>query len=358
MGAVQKFIRRRWKLLLNILTIIALGVLVYAIRGQLVDTYRNLNNVNAWFLLLLLPVQVANYDAQARMYQGLFAIVGNKLSYGKLYLASLELNFVNHVFPSGGVSGISYFGARMRSAEITGGKATLVQLMKLMLLILSFEILLIAGVFFLAIENKANNFVLLATSSITTLLIVGTFAFVLIIGSKRRINATFSYLTKGINRFIHYLRPGTPEVINTERARRAFEELHNNYKIIESRWRELKAPFLWALICNVTEVLAVYVVYLSFGESVNIGAVILAYGVANFAGLVSILPGGVGIYEALMTGVLVAAGVPAGLSLSVTVMYRVLNTLIQVPPGAVLYYHAIHKAPALESKAREGGLDG
>jgi uncharacterized protein (TIRG00374 family) len=78
-------------------------------------------------------------------------------------------------------------------------------------------------------------------------------------------------------------------------------------------------------------------VFLAFGETVNIGAVILAYGVANFAGLVSVLPGGVGIYEFLMTAVLATAGVPARVSIPVIVMYRVINTLIQLPPGYYLY---------------------
>jgi uncharacterized protein (TIRG00374 family) len=339
---IQPFLKRRWKLLLNIITILALAVLVFAIRDQLTETLENLSHVNAWLVLLLIPIQAINYHGQTKLYQDLFAVVGNKLPYGMLYRASLELNFVNHVFPSGGVSGISYFGLRMRSAEITGGKATLVQLIKLMLLLLSFEFLLIAGLLFLAIGNQANDFVMLVTSSLTTLMVIATLAFVAIIGSRRRINATFTFFTRVINKIIHYFQPSSPETINIARVEHVFEELHSNYKTIESRWRELKGAFFWAFLCNLTEVLSIYAVYLAFGNTVNIGAIILAYAVANFAGLVSILPGGIGIYEALMTAVLVAAGVPAGLSLSVTVMYRVLNTLIQVPPGGFLYYRALH----------------
>jgi uncharacterized protein (TIRG00374 family) len=90
-------------------------------------------------------------------------------------------------------------------------------------------------------------------------------------------------------------------------------------------------------------VAAVYVVYIAFGKLVNIGAVILAYGVANFAGLVSVLPGGVGVYEALMTAVLASTGIPAGVSLPATVMYRVLNTLIQIPPGYIFYQKTLRK---------------
>lgn len=343
------FLKRRWKLILNIVTVIALIVLVIAIRDQLVETFKNLAEVNAWALLLLLPIQAVNYHAQTKTYMGIFAVLGNQLKYKFLYKASLELNFVNHVFPSGGVSGISYFGVRMRSAEVTGSKAALVQLIKLGLLFLSFEVLLVVGLLLLSIEGKANDFVVMLTTAITTLLLVATFAFVMIIGSKHRIDATFTFLTKVINKILHFFLPKSPETINIQRAKDAVEDLHTNYKTIESKWQELKWPFVWAMLANLTEVLSIYVVYLAFGEWVNLGAIILAYAVANFAGLVSVMPGGVGIYEALMTGVLVAAGVPAALSLPVTVMYRVLNTLIQVPPGWYLYHQALRSGSATET---------
>ena len=345
----HSFIKRRWKLILNVLTALALLGLIFAIRDQLVDTLRNLEKVNAWLLLLLIPIQLLNYHGQTKLYQGLFAVVGNKLKYKFLFKASLELNFINHVFPSGGVSGISYFGVRLRNDEITGGKATLIQIMKLMLLIVSFELLLIAGLLFLAIGNKANDFTIMVTSTITTLMVIGTLAFVMVIGSKRRISATFTFITKVLNRILHFFRPKNPETISIARVESAFEELHGNYKTIESKWRELKMPFLWALVANVTEVASIYIVYIAFGEWVNVGAVILAYAVANFAGLVSVMPGGVGIYEALMTGVLVAAGIPAAISLPVTVMYRVLNTIIQLPPGYILYHRALRSGDKPEA---------
>lgn len=346
------FIKRRWKLLVNILTVIALVVLVYAVRHQLFDTFQNLKKVHLWALLLLIPIEWLNYDAQARLYKHLFAVLGNRLSYKFLFKTSLELNFVNSVFPSGGVSGISYFGVRMRSRDITGGKATVVQMMKLMLLFLSFEILLIFGLLFMAIGGRVNSVVILVASSLSTLMVVGTIAFVMIIGHEKRINATFTALTKCANWVIHLVRPKHPETINIAKARAAIEELHGNYKVIESHYKELKWPFFWALVANVVEVAAVYVVYVAFGNWVNVGSVILAYSIANFAGLVSVLPGGVGIYEALMTGVLAVAGVPAALSIPVTVMYRILNMLIQLPPGYYYYHKTLHAQPAAEEAVK------
>ncbi len=348
--STSSFVIRRWKLILNILTILALVGLVYAIRHQLADTLGNFHKVNGWVLLLILPIELLNYHAQVRLYQKLFAIVGNKIPYKFMFKTSLELNFVNHVFPSGGVSGISYFGLRMRDGEkITAAKATLVQVMKLAMLFLSFEVMVIAGVFFLAVVGKASNLMMLLAGSLTTLLVIGTITFTYIIGSKQRIDSFFTNATKFVNRLIHVVRPSSPEAINIARARQVFDDLHKNYVMFQTKWRQLRVPFLYALLANITEVMVLYVVYIAFNEWVNVGAVILAYAVANFAGLVSVLPGGVGIYEALMTTVLVAGGVPAALSIPVTVMYRVINTLIQIPPGYYFYHRTLQgnngKAP-------------
>ena len=97
------------------------------------------------------------------------------------------------------------------------------------------------------------------------------------------------------------------------------------------------------MAANITEIAALYVVYIAFGDYVNIGAVILAYAVANFAGLISVLPAGIGIYEGLMTAVLVATGIPAGLSISVTIMFRIVTMFIQLPPGYYFYQKALRQ---------------
>ncbi|MEO6760819.1 MAG: lysylphosphatidylglycerol synthase transmembrane domain-containing protein [Candidatus Saccharimonadales bacterium] len=336
--AEVSFLKRRWKLILNIVTLVALVVLIYLIRHQLVQTLHNLTQINAWALLLIIPVEILNYDSQARLYRSLFKIVGSKLSYRSMYETSLELNFVNHVFPSGGVTGISYFGVKMRNKQITASKATVVQLFKLVLLFLSFEVILVFGLFFLSLGHHVNNLTILIAGSFSTLLVIVTAAFAFVIGSRSRIAGFFTFITVILNKLLHVVRPNHPETFNIKRAREIFDDLHENYALIQTNWRALKKPFLWALMANVWEVAAVYVVYIAFGQYVNVGAVILAYAVANFAGLVSVLPGGVGVYEALMTGVLVAAGVPARVSLPVTVMYRVVNTVVQLPFG-YFYYH-------------------
>ena len=336
-----QFIKTHWKLLINIITLVALFVFIYAIRGQLVETIKNFEKVNGWVLALVLPLEALNYHAQVKLYQSLFDAVGTKLSYRKLMKLALELNFVNHVFPSGGVTGLSYFGLRLRSEDVRAAKSTIVQAMKLVLVFLSFEILLMLGMFILAVNGRASNMTIFIGSSLSTLLIVGTAAFAYLVGSRSRIEAFLTALTALLNRIIQVVRPMYPETINIAKARKVFGEFHEDYNLISSQVDKLNKPFWWAMVANITEIGVVLLVFIAFGQYVNVGAIILAYAVANFAGLVSVLPGGVGIYEALMTAVLATAGVPASVSLPAIVMYRVVNTIIQVPPGYYLYHRSL-----------------
>jgi uncharacterized protein (TIRG00374 family) len=339
----EKIIRSnsRLKLYLTVFTFIALAILIYTLRDQIGEVINNFGKVHLWALFLIIPIEVLNYDSYARLYRRLFRILGDEVRYWPLYRITLELNFVNHILPSGGVSGVSYFGIRLKSQDVSTTKSTFVQALKFMLLYITYLPILVFGLFALAARGHSNNLILVVSSSIITAIIIGTFVGIYIIESRTRISSFLTWITKAINWLVHLVRPKYPETIKINRAQAAFNELHDNYKVIKRNWRELRMPLFYTTVSNVTEVAAVYAVYVAFGHFVNIGAIILAYAVANFAGLISVLPAGVGVFEGLMTAVLTATGIPAALSSPVTIMYRVFSMFIQLVPGYILYQRAV-----------------
>jgi uncharacterized protein (TIRG00374 family) len=338
----KPFLVRHWKKVLNVVTILALLALVYFIRHQLVSTFKDLNHLALGALVLLIPLQAWKYDAQARIYRRLFGTTGHKFSYKFMLRSSIELSFVNTVFPSGGISGVSYLSVMMRKYGISAGRSALVQIMKMVLIFVAFEGLLIIGMLFLAAGGKVNGYTILVGTMMTTLIVVTSSAFTFVIGSKSRINALFTMATRVINKIIHAVRRNHPETISIERARYVFDELHDNYLLFRHHYKELRAPLMYAGFFGLSEILSVFVVFIAFGFVVNIGAVILAYAVANLAGVISVLPGGAGIYEILMTGVLAVAGVPPAIGLPVAVAYRVFSAVLQVPPGYYFYQKSLH----------------
>ena len=274
---------------------------------------------------------------------GVLKTMGQKLKAWFLFKFSLELNLVTTIFPSGGLSGVSYTTLRLRSQGVSAAQSTLSQLIKTVIVFFSFLVLLVIGLIALAIGGEANEFMILVAGSLVTLLVVFTLAALYVIEDEKRINSVFTSLTVLINKAIKVFRPKVHEAINIDSARKVFTELHQSYLQFRNNLGELKAPFLWGLLANLTEVAALYAVYVAFGHWVNPGGVIIAYAVANVAGVISVLPGGAGVYEALMTLILVGAGIPASLSLPVTLTYRVVNTFIQIVPGYILYQRSLQK---------------
>jgi uncharacterized protein (TIRG00374 family) len=342
----------KWRKVITLVTFLALSLLIYFSRQEIADTFKRLGELNGLILVVIIILQFLNHHSYAKVYQSLFAIVGKTLKYWSMFRISLEVNFVNNVFPTGGLTGFSYFGLRMQKFNVNAGKSTLVQMMRWVGVFLSFQVLTFFGLLSLAIEGKVNNFTILVASSLVTLILVGTILVTYIVGSRQRIESFFTWITKAINRVIQVVRPKHPETINIASTRQMFLDLHEDYNIILKNYRKLGPWFLYSLLANVVEIASIYVIYLAFGDAVNPGAIILSYIVASFAGIISVLPGGVGIYEGLMVAVMATAGISPGVSIPATVMYRVLTSVIQLPPGYYFYQKALDESGWEKEKAK------
>ncbi len=340
---MKDYLKRNWKLLLNVVTFVLLGGAIFLVRHDIAKAVQDLGRINAIALLLIIPLQAQNYAAYAHLYQEFLRILGSKQPFKLMYEVALELNFVNHVFPSGGVSGFSYFTARLKPYGVTTAQATLTQTMRFVLTFASFVILLFIGLFLLALGGSASNMTILITCSLAFLTVFSIIGGTYIISSEARIKTFTKSLTKVVNKVLHVIRPNHPETINLKRVEKLCNEMHANYVLLKEKLPALKGPFFYSSLANITELATIYVVYIAYGQFVNPGAIIIAYALANFAGLIAVLPGGIGVYEGLMTAVLVSAGVPAGLAISVTVMYRVLNLALSLPIGYFFYHKALNK---------------
>lgn len=347
----------RWRKVITIITFLALSLLVYFSREQIMETFSRLDDISLVIIGLVVVFQVFNHYSYAKLYQSLFKLLNKKLKLWPLYKISLEVNFVNNVFPTAGLTGFSYFGLRMQEFGVNAGKSTLVHTMRFTGVFLSFQVLIFFGLVFLAFEGKVSNFTILVASSLATLILVGTVVVTYIVGSRERITAFFTWITKAINRIIQIIRPKHPETINVAAARRLFFDFHKDYKIIKQNYQALGPWFFYSLMANVVEIATVYMIYVAFDSSVNPGAIILAYVIANFAGLISVLPGGIGIYEGLMVAVLATAGVSPGVSIPATIMYRVLTSALQLPPGYYFYQKALEQSGWDKEKALESPYD-
>ena len=321
----------------------AFGVIavVYFARHDVADAWRKLPEANPWLLLLMIPTQLLGYHANAKMYERYFVAYGNKVAYKPLYRMAIELNFVNHVFPSGGLSGASFISFRLKKWGISTAKATLAVIARFGMLFASFQAMLLLAILSLLIKGSAYKATIYVTIGMASLFFFGGMGALYIISSRKRITTLSAWIIRSINWLARVLHIKKDHVISEEKVNQTLTELNKDYIATMLERRKLIIPTLWSLVVNITEVLTIYWVYLAFGQSVSLGAVTVAFGVANVAGAVAAVPGGIGVYESIMTVVMVSAGVPAGVSLSVTVVYRVVNMAVFIPLGYFLYQRSL-----------------
>jgi putative heme transporter len=346
---------KRIKIIVNVITILALGVLIYFSWPQIVHGLKEIVGAKISVILLIIPLQLVNYYTIAKLYQEYFKVSGQNLPMRLMYKVALELNFVNHVLPSGGVAGFSYLGLRLRGQGIPVSRTTLAQTMRFGMTFLSFLIILFFGMFLLSFGSGKNGggIALFIGLSIAFSTLFAVIVVSYIISSEARIKSLTGFLPKIANRLLKGI--AKKNIINVERIDRLFSDLHKDYVIIKRDWRQLKKPFLWALGINATEIGTIYLAYVALGQLVNPGAVILAYSVASFAGLISILPGGIGVYEALMTAILATAGVPKALALSATLIYRITCIIVFIPIGFILYQLVLRRGEVRKSDSGKAG---
>lgn len=353
---MRKHLKRDIKFWINVFTLVALGFLVYVSWEQIVEAFSNLGELNTWALLFMIPLQLLNYYAIARLYKDFFDAHGDRIRLREMYKIALELNFVNHVFPSGGVSGFSYLSVRMKQLGVSTSKSTLAQILRFALTFISFIVILLFGIVVLAFGKNTSPLIILISSTIIFSTIAGAAIGVFIISKASRIKAFVSWLPKALNYVFRFFKKGH-ELIKISKVERTLEELHEDYKALSKDMKLVKWLLVWALVLNIAEVMTIYMVYIAFGQFINPGALIIAYAVANFAGLIAVLPGGVGVYEGLMTAVLASAGVNKGLALSSTVVFRILTMAAFLPVGYLFYQRAINRVGGLKQGLDEAQHD-
>jgi uncharacterized protein (TIRG00374 family) len=335
------------KLWINVLTFVAIIVVVIFARHDILLAFQKMTELNLWVLALMVPAQFFAFYCVGRVYYHFFKATGTPLSLKTLVPAAVELNFVNHIFPSGGISGFSYLTMRLKRDNISTAKATLAQLVRFTMAFVTFIGLLLLALMMLAAEDRVNRFIMLLAAALTFTILFGTLIVTYVIGRGDRIREFTQALSRALNRVIHIVRPHHPETINLKRTEKMFNELHEDYVLLRRDFRKMGLVVLWALLANVAEIALIYIAFVAHGSWINPGALIIAYAIATTAGLIAILPGGLGVYEPLMATVLLSAGVPADLALSATLVSRVVTLVLALGSGYVLYQRTLRQHGAI-----------
>lgn len=334
---------RAW---LSVVTLVFVAIIIFFSRHELEHAWQLLGKVNIWILLLLIPGQMLVYFAGGEM---IFSYLRSKKSIEHisafiLVRMSLEMNFVNHVLPSGGVSGISYMTWRLGKYGVTAGRATMSQVVRFAAGFAALIVLIALSVLIVTIDGNINRWIILMSSILVFGMVGSIIGFIYLISSHKRTITFGNWLVRVVNRLVRKLTFGRKRsVLNKHKVEVFFNEMHHDYLALRQDKRILIKPFLWGLVFTIADVGLFLITFWALGVPVNPAPILIAYGVAALAGFFVVTPGGAGAYEAIMVAFLAIAGLGQGVAIAGIVLTRVILLLGTIVLGYVFYQMAVLK---------------
>ncbi len=331
------------------LTVVTLGLLtivVIAAWPEIVQAWGIVTNIDWWVLLLLIPVQILSYYATGGM---IFSYLRSKkniedMSHWSTTRLALELNFVNHILPSGGAAGFSYLAWVLKKHHVPVSRSTMAQLLRFVLTFVSFVLLLVVAIIMLIVTDHIDRSIVFISVALVVAAIIVTFILIWLIKSKARLERFSKMLSNKINAVINWVTRGKkPSVVNEEVFLEFFGGLHDDYLAIRRERGILTVPFIWAIIANVLDVTLIWISFWALGYPIEPALLFVAFGIASIAGAVSATPGGAGVYEAVMVAFLAASGVTPEVAIAGTLLARVTLLSGTILFGYVFYQLRINK---------------
>ena len=331
---------------ISLITVVLIVVIIIISRRELQRAWELLQTVDWRILLLIIPVTLISYLTQGEM---TFSYLRQKgvlkgVSLLTQMRMSLELNFVNHVLPSGGVSGFSYLNWRLNNLGVSGARATMSQLVRYLAGFAGLVTLLIVAVFLVTIDGTVNRWIILMSSALVSVLIFATVFSIYLLGNKARLHRVGDGVARFVNRVVRTVTFGRVLMaIKPAAVTKFLDEIQDDFVELMKDKRILIQPYLWGVLFTAVEIAVFWIVFWALGSVVNPAPILIGYGLASLAGFAIVTPGGAGAYETVMVFVLAIAGLAQSEAIAGVVLTRIIILFVTVIVGWFFYQQVVMK---------------
>ncbi len=337
--------RVSFRTVLSLLTFLLVIYVVYANFDDIKEAVSHIGETNILVLMMLIPEQLFMYFCCGQMFFSYMAAKkdAKAVSPWTLMQVSLELNFVNHAVPAGGLGGLGYITWRLKPFGATAGQASFMYVLRYVITICANQFQTILAIIALLIIGgipAAGAWVI----GFTALLSVGVIAViaiaVAIVSSEKRIEWFAKTATNSINWIVAKVTFGRkPQVLDRAKVDKYFGDAHDDLMLARRHKQMLIRPILWGIVYSFLEIATYWIVAASLGRPDILPQIMIGEAIGSVMG--AIVP--YGLYELGMVGIMASLGVDAGLSAIVVLMTRVIVLASTIISGYGFYQHSISK---------------
>ena len=179
-----------------------------------------------------------------------------------------------------------------------------------------------------------------AVVALVAVVIFGSYLF----GSRERLMSFARWLTRRTNWLVSKITFGhRKKVLKTKTVEGFFSDFYDDWQAIKADKALLKGPIIWGFVSNILDVLLIAVAFWALGYSVNLPILLISFGASAIGSFLFVTPGGIGAYEAVMIGVLVAGGMEADVASAGVILARAILVVGTIVCGVFAYHAAMKK---------------
>lgn len=296
----------------------AVGYVLWSDREQLWEIMREVEPATLTIPVLL---GLLSYAAMARSYQGIASAAGVDLSYNAWIRITFVSNTVNYIVVSGGLSGLAVRMMLLSRHGVASGRAVVISFVQTFLTNFTLLLFIMAGLGTLAMREQVPRVEVIA--GIVAVIVFGLvlgFATALVVNRRLR-RLTLFFLSHRVHqvlqRFVPRFAPRRQRLLHFRR------NLNEGFDFLMDRRDKMLWPVIWILFDWVLTLAILWYAFRALNNPVPATTVLIGFGVAVLASLISLVPGGLGIMEGSMTAVFVSVGVPKQVALLAALIFRV-----------------------------------
>ncbi len=280
-------------------------------------------------ILLILPLLATalSYITMSLSYEGIARAAGSVVEQREMLRITFIANTANYVIPTGGLSGFALRMVMLNRRGVSAGRAVLISFTQTLLTNLMLMVFIVYGLIHLVMSRNLDDLTFSLISSVVVVLslfLAACLAMVYNEGIRRRILVrTNQWVDRILERFDYTERYGT-------RAHRFLLHIDEGLTFFATRPRAMAMPLFWIFVDWLCTIGVLYAALYSVGASITFGQVVVAFSVGIVFAVVSFVPGGVGVLEVALDGMLSGGGVAKEQSVLAILIFRMCFYVIPV----------------------------
>jgi uncharacterized protein (TIRG00374 family) len=297
------------------------------------QTIKLLLQVKKAYIVLALGAEILSYAAAAWLLGIILSRLGHRVAFWFRFKIGSISSFAIHFFPLGsfGEGVIDFYFLKKQS--VSGGSILLMLLLRTIitysafLLIFLYSLVVVPATPHLPLSPKLISVILFA------LIFFGIFYLIYSYKNERK----FHQVWRKIVAIINFFAKRVHKEITPEQEATTFENIYRGLGLFGKQKRTSILTALAGISYWLGDIVCFYFVFLSFGYSIDFGVLVFGYCVATIFGLISFIPGGLGVTEATLALIYSGMGVPSEIALLSILVFRFFSFWIWIPFGLYSY---------------------